>query len=143
MLFDYFFVGLVAGFVFYELTDVSPGGVIAPAYFALYLDQPGRIVMTVAVALLLWLLLRWLSSRFVIFGRRRLLLAVLLGFCIMTGIDLWLQPALPPWLGFNPIGNIIPGLIASEMARQQPLPTLCGLGIVTAITFLVMLPFRG
>ncbi len=143
MLFEYFFIGLVVGFVFYELTDISPGGVIAPAYFALYVDQPNRIAMTVAVALLLWLLLWWLSARLVLFGRRRLLLSVLLGFCIMAGIDYWVQPVLPSWLAFNPIGNIIPGLIASEMARQRPLPTLSGLGIVTAITYLIMLPWRG
>ena len=54
MLFEYFFIGLVIGFVFYELTDVSPGGVIAPAYCALYVHEPMRIVVTIAIALAVW-----------------------------------------------------------------------------------------
>jgi len=37
------------------------------------------------------------------------------------------------------IGYIIPGLIANEIARQKLVLTLSGLGIVTVVTYLIIL----
>ena len=35
-------IGLVLALLWTEITDVSPGGLIVPGYFALYLDEPLR-----------------------------------------------------------------------------------------------------
>ncbi len=143
MLFEYFFIGLVVGFIFYELTNVSPGGVIAPAYFALYVHQPGKIMMTVVIAMMVWLILRYTSGYLIIYGRRRLLLALLLGFCVKVAVERWIQP-LPfvMQLDLQSVGYIIPGLIANEMSRQKVIPTLAGLGIVTILIYLILLLIR-
>ncbi|MFH2036768.1 MAG: poly-gamma-glutamate biosynthesis protein PgsC [Candidatus Zixiibacteriota bacterium] len=138
-MYEYFFIGLVAGFIFYELTDVSPGGVIAPAYFAMFINQPNKILMTVIMALAVWFILKLLSERLIIYGRRRFLLAIILGFCIKVAIDNYLQPVSLLKFDLQSIGYIIPGLIANEMSRQKVLPTLAGLGIVTTITYLLIL----
>lgn len=142
MLFEYFFIGLAIGFLFYELTDISPGGVIAPAYFALYVNEPLKIVMTVLIALLVWIIISVLSKWLIIYGRRRLLLCLLIGFSIKVAIETQIQGA--PFVHFDlqSIGYIIPGLIANEMARQKILPTVAGLGTVTAMTYLVILLIR-
>jgi poly-gamma-glutamate biosynthesis protein PgsC/CapC len=139
MVVELFLIGLVAGFLFYEFVGISPGGVIAPAYFALYVLQPGKIGMTLLLSLLVFLVIRLLASRFILYGRRKLLLALVLGFLFKLVLDLWIQPMAITPFDLSSIGYIIPGLIAHEMSRQRVLPTLLSLGIVTIFTYLVAL----
>ena len=44
------FGGIIAAVLFTELTDLSPGGLIVPAYLALYIYDPERIAATVLLA---------------------------------------------------------------------------------------------
>jgi poly-gamma-glutamate biosynthesis protein PgsC/CapC len=135
MITEIFLIGLVAGFLFYELIGISPGGVIAPAYFALFVLQPGKIAMTVVLSLIIFIIIKYLSAYLVIYGRRKLLLALLLSFLLKLFIDLYLQPLNAVKFDLQSIGYIIPGLIANEMTRQKVMPTLLSLGIVTILTY--------
>jgi poly-gamma-glutamate biosynthesis protein PgsC/CapC len=139
MIIEALFIGLVIGFVFYEATGVSPGGVVAPGYFALFVHQPDRMLATIIVALLVWGALELLSPRLILFGRRRLLLALLLGFSIKLVSEQWILPASGLTLDLHAIGYLIPGLVANEMARQRVLPTLAALGSVTIMVYLILL----
>jgi poly-gamma-glutamate biosynthesis protein PgsC/CapC len=143
MIIEALFVGLVAGFLFYEVWGLSPGGVIAPGYLALFVGEPGRIVSTLVLALALWGLLEFLSRRLILYGRRRLLLALLLGFCGKYLIEHWLLPGAGVALDLQTIGYLIPGLIANEMVRQKPLPTLAALVIVTSVVAMGMFLWHG
>jgi len=135
MIVELFMIGLIAGFLFYEFVGISPGGVIAPAYFALFLTQPGKIAMTLLLAVLVYLIIKALASRFVLYGRRKLLLALVLGFLLKLLIDQFIQPMAFIQFDLQSIGYVIPGLIANEMSRQKVAPTLLSLGIVTLITY--------
>ncbi|MCB2229640.1 poly-gamma-glutamate biosynthesis protein PgsC [bacterium] len=139
MLFEYFFIGLVLGFVFYELTGVSPGGVIAPAYCALFVHEPSRIVVTVVIALAVWGIVKLMSRHLILYGRRRLMVCLILGFCIKVLIETQIQTIPSFQFDLQSVGYIIPGLIASEMERQRIIPTVAALGIVTVLTYLVIL----
>jgi poly-gamma-glutamate biosynthesis protein PgsC/CapC len=139
MILQLFVIGLVVGFIFYEITGISPGGVIAPAYFALFIYEPDRIVMTLLIALIVYGIIRVSSQYLIIYGRRRFLLAVLLSFFLKLLIDYLIQPADFMKLDLQSIGYIIPGLIANEMGRQKVTPTLLSLGIVTLIIFQISL----
>lgn len=135
MITEIFLIGLVLGFLFYELVGISPGGVIAPAYFALFIYQPEKIAMTVLLSLVIFIIIKVLSQHLIIYGRRKLLLALLLSFALKLLIDLYLQPLNAIKLDLQSIGYIIPGLIANEMTRQKIIPTLLSLGIVTLLTY--------
>lgn len=135
MITEIFLIGLVLGFLFYELVGISPGGVIAPAYFALFIYQPEKIAMTVLLSLVIFIIIKGLSQHLIIYGRRKLLLALLLSFALKLLIDLYLQPLNAIKLDLQSIGYIIPGLIANEMTRQKIIPTLLSLGIVTLLTY--------
>ncbi len=139
MILQLFIIGLVVGFIFYEITGISPGGVIAPAYFALFIYEPNRIIMTIIIALLVYMIIRMLSSRLILYGRRKFLLAVLLSFFLKLLIDSVIQPADHMKLDLQSIGYIIPGLIANEIGRQKITSTLLSLGIVTMIIFQISL----
>ena len=142
MIIESFFVGLIIGFLFYEIVGISPGGVIAPAYFALFIHQPGKIVVTVFIAVIVWLIILFLSRWLIIYGRRKLLIALILGFLIKLLIEYKLQPLAGFQIDLQSIGYIIPGLIANEMIRQRILPTLVALGIVTSLIYLILLLFH-
>jgi len=137
MTIELFMIGLIAGFLFYEFTGISPGGVIAPAYIALFVLQPGKIAVTLLMALLVYLVIRLLASRLILYGRRKLLLALVLGFLLKLGLDLLIRPIDLVPFDIQSIGYIIPGLIGNEMTRQGMLPTLLSLGIVSLFTVLV------
>ena len=139
MVIEALFIGLVVGFVFYELAGYSPGGVVAPGYLALFVGEPERIAITVVLACLVWAVLRFLSAHLILYGRRRLLLALLLGFSATLGVERWVQPLGGIALDLQSIGYVIPGLIAQEMARQKMLPTLASLGIVTVLVALILM----
>lgn len=141
MIIESFFVGLIIGFLFYEIVGISPGGIIAPAYFALFIHQPGNIAITVFIAIVVWLLILFLSKWLIIYGRRKLLIALILGFLLKLLIEFKLQPLSEFQIDLQSIGYIIPGLIANEMVRQKALPTLAALGIVTILIYLTLLLF--
>lgn len=139
MIVELFLIGLIAGFIYYEMVGVSPGGVVAPAYFALFLFQPGKMALTILLALVIFYIIKFLSSHLILFGRRKLLLALVLGFLLKLTIDLIIQPMPLIKLDLQSIGYIIPGLIAHEMSRQKPVPTLLSLGIVTMFVYMLAL----
>ena len=139
MIIQLFIIGLVAGFMFYELTGISPGGVIAPAYFALFIHDYQRIIVTIVLALSVFLIIKFSSSYLILYGRRKFLLAVVLSFFLKLLIETQLQPMDFMKLDLQSIGYIIPGLIANEMSRQKVASTLLSLGIVTLIVFQISL----
>ncbi len=138
MVIETLFIGLIIGFIFYELTGVSAGGVVAPGYIALYIHQPNKILVTILIALAVWGILEFLSRNFIVYGRRKLLLALLLSFSIKLLLEQWIQPLQQLPFDIQSIGYIIPGLIANEMSRQHFVKTISALGIVTAIIFFVV-----
>ncbi|HEY4754784.1 MAG TPA: poly-gamma-glutamate biosynthesis protein PgsC [Ignavibacteriaceae bacterium] len=142
MIVESFFIGLVIGFLFYEIVGVSPGGVIAPAYFALFIHQPGKIAVTVLITIVVWLIILFLSRWLIVYGRRKLLIALILGFLFKLLFEFKLQPAIGIQVDLQSIGYIIPGLVANEMVRQKAVPTLAALGMVTILVYLILLFFN-
>jgi poly-gamma-glutamate biosynthesis protein PgsC/CapC len=139
MILQLFIIGLVIGFIFYELTGISPGGVIAPAYLALYIYDPQRIIITVILALIVCIIIRFLSSYLILYGRRKFLLAVLLSFFLKLLIENHIQPLAMIRLDLQSSGYIIPGRIANEMGRQKIVTTTLSLGVVTLVIFQISL----
>jgi poly-gamma-glutamate biosynthesis protein PgsC/CapC len=131
-------VGLVLALLWAEITDVSPGGIIVPGYFALTLDRPLRVAATLAVALLTLAVYKLLVRHVILFGRRRFVLMVLVG-AVLSQVWLLVLPELfAAPAGIRVIGWIIPGILASSLARQKILPTLASLAAVSTLTFAVV-----
>jgi len=135
-------IGLIVGILFYELFDLSPGGIITPGYFALYIDQPVRIISTVIIALIVLVIIEYSAKYLILYGKRKFLLAILSGFLLKVILDYFIFPNISVGVEMQTIGFIIPGLIANEMFRQSPIKTICSLGIVTSITYLILVIIR-
>jgi len=131
-------VGLVLALLWAEIMDVSPGGIIVPGYFALYLDRPLRVAATLAVALLTLAVYKLLVRHLILFGRRRFVLMVLVGAVLSQAWLLVLPELFAAPAGIRVIGWIIPGILASSLTRQKILPTLASLAAVSTLTFAVV-----
>ncbi|WP_235908766.1 poly-gamma-glutamate biosynthesis protein PgsC [Roseiconus nitratireducens] len=122
-------IGLLVSLLVTELFGLSVGGMIVPGYLAMSLHQPLAVVLTLVAAVATWWMVRQVSRHAILFGRRRVVLTMLIGFAIGTGIRLvsaGLYDA-PAGEALNPIvmiGYIIPGLIALWFERQGFIQTL-------------------
>jgi len=135
---EFLIIGLVVAALFVEFTGFYPGGLIVPAYVALYLDQPLRLVGTLAAALAAWgvyaLLARWL----ILFGRRRFVSLVVLGATFAL-VGYRLVPSVwPAAVELRTIGWVIPGLLANAFERQGVGITLLGAITASVITWFVV-----
>ena len=138
MIVETLLIGLVLALLWAEITDLSPGGIIVPGYFALYLDRPLRATATLAVALLTLAIYRFLARHLILFGRRRFVLMVLVGAVFSQVWLLVLPRVFAAPVELRVIGWIIPGILASSLARQKVLPTLASLAVVSTLTFAVV-----
>lgn len=138
MFFETLFIGIVLALIFVEVTDVYPGGIIVPAYFALFLDRPLHVAATLAVAFAALGVYRLLSRDLILFGRRRFVLLLLLGALISQLVLLLAPRLLPAGVEIRIIGWIIPGLLANTLDKQRAVPTLASLLTVAAAVYVIV-----
>ncbi|TWU43169.1 Capsule biosynthesis protein CapC [Novipirellula aureliae] len=122
-------VGLIVSLVVTEVLGLSVGGMIVPGYIALSLHQPIAVVFTVLAAAMTWWIVRRISQHAIVFGRRRVVITILVGFAIGMTIRsiaaaVLVSGAPEAMTPMVMIGFIIPGLIALWFERQGFIETL-------------------
>ena len=135
MPFETVFIGVVIALLYTELTGIFPGGIVVPAFLALTLDRPVRALVTIAVACLSVLVFRSASRYFILFGRRRFVVMVLLGGLGTQALWLAAPHLFPAAAPARALGLVVPGLLANNLERQPFLPTIASLATVTVITY--------
>ena len=137
-------LGVVFSLFFNEIFGAAAGGIVVPGYIALNLHDPYRLLGTVVVAFLAYLSIRLISQFVIIYGRRRLVLAILLGFIFgYLSRQLLIYEAFSLDFRMQAIGFIIPGLIANWMERQGILKTLCIMALTAVIVRLILMLIMG
>lgn len=132
-------LGIILSLFFTETLGVTAGGVIVPGYIALFLHQPQMVVGTFVISIITYLIVKLLSYFMLIYGKRRLVLSLLIGFFIGYFVKENVQDG-----SLLVIGNIIPGLIASWMDRQGVFRTISVILITASIVqLMLMLLYRG
>ena len=130
-------LGVLLGIIFYEITDISPGGIIVPGLLALYYRQVDRIIYTLVIAVIAYFIVRLLSKYFVIFGKRRFVLMIIISIFLNVILDLILHSFSLSMLNLTIIGYTIAGIIANDFYKQGLLKTVPALVIVTGLTILI------
>jgi poly-gamma-glutamate biosynthesis protein PgsC/CapC len=138
MTFETLLIGLVVAVLYVEIMDVYPGGIIVPAYIALYLDQPLRVLVTILIAFLSLYSYKFLSRFLILFGKRRFVMLVLLGAFWAQIWFLLLPHLFSDPLGLRAIGWLIPGLLANNLEKQKYVPTLASMFIVSIFTYFLV-----
>jgi gamma-polyglutamate biosynthesis protein CapC len=133
-------LGVIISLIFTEMLGASAGGIVVPGYIALYLDKPLQILGTLLVSLVTWGIIRGIGMFTLLFGKRRMVLSILVGFILgwlsrnlifhnVTVYDLQMQS----------IGYIVPGLIANWFERQGFLKTLSTMMIAAVLVRLILM----
>ncbi len=138
MIYETFFIGLLLAVIYIEIFDIYPGGLIVPAYIALYLHLPVKVAATLLVAFLALFSYKLFSRHLILFGKRRFAFLVILGaFWAQLWFLIW--PELFPYpVGVRAVGLVIPGLLANNLERQRYIPTLASLFTVSVLTYFVV-----
>jgi poly-gamma-glutamate biosynthesis protein PgsC/CapC len=137
-------IGLVLSLIFSETLGLAAGGMVVPGYLALMIHEPFRIIGTVACALLTLATLKLLSRYVLIYGRRRIVIAVLVGFCFGSlSRDVLVFRGTLAGVDLRAIGFVIPGLIANWMERQGIVQTLCVMTTTAVLVRLALMLLNG
>ena len=118
-------IGLAMSLLYTELFGVAPGGIIVPGYLALAISEPFTVALTFGVALLTFFVVRVLGTIAIVYGRRRNVLAILIGFGFGALARTVVGAGTPLGeFGIDVVGYVIPGLLAIWMDRQGVVVTV-------------------
>jgi len=136
-------LGIIFSLVLSEALGVTAGGIIVPGYIALFLHQPIQVVSTFTVAVIVLIIIKLLSRVMFLYGKRRIVLALILGF-FFGYLSRVIYIDTENINSVAVIGNIIPGLIANWMDRQGVIRTLSVVLLTAVIVkLMVMIIFGG
>lgn len=138
-------LGVIISLFFLETYAVAAGGIVVCGYIALYLHEPLTIAVTLCISFVVYGLVKLVGTIIFVYGRRRMVLSVLLGFILGWIVRSYGFPAyLPENQAVHVVGYIIPGLIANSMERQGIIQTLTIMGIAAVLVrFVLVLVFGG
>lgn len=146
-------VGLAVSLMFSEVFGLAAGGMVVPGYFALYLGKPIDVLLTLACALATFLVVRLLSTFIIIYGKRRTVMMILIGFLLNSVFSLLPVEDVLIKAGYTPdlesgsamevIGYIIPGLVAIWIDRQGLVETLSALTAASIVVRLILILIFG
>ncbi len=137
-------IGLGVSLFMSEIFGLTAGGLVVPGYIALHLREPLTVLLTLAAGFAAFALVQGLSTVMVIYGRRRIVLLILSGYLIGTGIRFFINDlGQPDGLEFSVIGFIIPGLIAIWLDRRGIIESLCSLLTVSIVVRLILVLLFG
>lgn len=145
-------IGLAVSLIFSEMFGLAAGGMVVPGYIALYLNRPVNVILTILAALLTFFVVKSLSTFIIVYGKRRTVLMIVIGYLVrglFTLIPLWQSERLyelsltfgDVTANFDVIGYVIPGLIAIWMDRQGVWETLAALitsAVVVRLTLMLV-----
>ena len=144
-------LGMVLSLFLTETLGITAGGLIVPGYIALHFDQPINIIITFLISILTVGIIKLLSNMMLIYGKRRLVLCLLLGFLFgyifrqennSEGMFSFIA-SYHTYYDIDVIGYIIPGLIASWMDRQGIAKTISVILITSSIVAMILIIISG
>lgn len=136
-------IGLAISLLFTEMFGIAAGGMIVPGYLALNLTRPINVALTIAAGFVTFAIVHTLSSFMIIYGRRRTVLMILVGYLI--GVFLrWATGGIQVGgTELTVIGFIIPGLIAIWLDRQGIVETTSALVTAAVAVRLILIVILG
>jgi poly-gamma-glutamate biosynthesis protein PgsC/CapC len=137
VIYETLLIGIVVAVVYTEVLEVYPGGIIVPAYVALHLDHPLRVLTTLSIAFLSLFAYRLLARHLILFGKRRFVTLVLMGVLLSQILHLLSAGTTTGAIDFMVVSWLVPGLLANNLEKQQWLPTLASLATVAVLTYVL------
>ncbi|MEA5366727.1 poly-gamma-glutamate biosynthesis protein PgsC/CapC [Amycolatopsis sp., V23-08] len=132
-------IGLLLSLVCYLATNLSPGGMITPGWLALTLvEDYRRAAVIVLMTALTYAGTKALQRLVILYGKRLFAAVVLLGVVLQVSLVVFVQADYPLLFVHQTLGFVVPGLIAYQLVRQRPGPTLLATGGVSLVSYAVL-----
>ena len=135
-------IGLVVSLLFSETMGLAAGGMVVPGYIALNLHDPLRVAMTLALGIAAFLVVKLLSTFTILYGRRRTVVVILVGFLLGFVFRTFMVLELgEKTIQLGAIGFIIPGLVGMWIDRQglvETSATLVTSGVVVKLLLILI-----
>ncbi len=135
-------IGLVVSLVFSESMGLAAGGLVVPGYIALSLRDPIQVVMTLVLGFATFLCIRLLGNFMVLYGRRRTVVIILIGFVLGWFFrNLMVLEIAGDTIELAAIGYIIPGLVGMWIDRQgmtETTATLITSGVLVRLVLILI-----
>ncbi|MBQ4447162.1 MAG: poly-gamma-glutamate biosynthesis protein PgsC [Clostridia bacterium] len=129
-------LGIFVSLIFTELTGISAGGIVVPAYLALTVNQPSVLISTLAIGLIAYVAVEFGLSRFMmLYGKRKFAAFVFVALILRIALNFALGGIFNALDALTSIGVITAALIASTVSKQGLPYTLIGTVVVTAIVY--------
>ena len=129
-------LGIFVSLIFTELTGISAGGIVVPAYLALTVNQPSVLISTLAIGLIAYVAVEFGLSRFMmLYGKRKFAAFVFVALILRIALNFALGGIFNDLDALTSIGVITAALIASTVSKQGLPYTLIGTVVVTAIVY--------
>ena len=134
-------IGLAISLLFSEMFGLAAGGMVVPGYIALSLSKPLDVVLTMATGMATFAIVHALSSIVIIYGKRRTVLMILVGYLLGVTVRILTPDAIPLAVenDYQVIGYIIPGLIAIWFDRQGIVETVSALVTASVVVRLILI----
>ncbi len=133
-------LGLIFSLLSYEVFGLAAGGIVVPGYIALQLTQPDRLIGIVLVSLVTYLIIRVLGNYTFLYGRRQMVLCLLLGCLLANFSRQFLKIDITSsTIQLQAVGWVIPGLIAHWFGKQGIFRTICILFITAVLVRLIVI----
>ena len=133
-------LGLVFSLLSYEVFGLAAGGIVVPGYIALQLSHPDRLTGIVGVSLLTYIIIKVLSKYTFLYGRRQMVLSLLIGGLLANFSRYFLTISIAATtLELQAVGWVIPGLIAHWFSKQGVFKTLSVLFITAVLVRLILI----
>ncbi len=136
-------LGVAFSLIFHEVFGLAAGGIVVPGYIALNFHDPYKLLGTLLVAIAVWIVMQIVGRFVFVYGRRRMVLAILLGFIFGFLSRKLFAFGIAGDVGLEAIGYIIPGLIANWMERQGVYKTITTVLIAGAMVRLMIVVVTG
>lgn len=129
-------LGIFVSLIFTELTGISAGGIVVPAYLALTVNQPSVLISTVAIGLIAYVVVEFGLSRFImLYGKRKFAAFVFVALILRIALNFALGGIFDALDALTSVGVITAALIASTVSKQGLPYTLIGTVVATAIVY--------
>ncbi|MDD3171989.1 MAG: poly-gamma-glutamate biosynthesis protein PgsC [Bacilli bacterium] len=141
MMINIIILGVLVSIIYYEITDISPGGIVVPGLMVMYITQVDKMIYTVVISIITYLVVKFISGYLVIFGKRRFVVLIIVSIFINFLMQALLHSLSINLLSISIIGYTITGIIANNIYKQGIKRTIPSLAIVIIILELIVLVY--
>ncbi len=133
-------LGLILSLLSYEVFGLAAGGIVVPGYIALQLTHPERLIGILVVSLLTFLIIKVLSKYTLIYGRRQMVLSLLIGCLLANFSRLFLSFEIAAsTVELSAVGWVIPGLVAHWFGKQGIFKTVSVIFVSSVLVRLILI----